>query len=314
LALGSADVVVLGSSRTAQAIDCPQLARETSEGIGRPVNASSYALGGAQIAENLPMARHVLRHRPKPRLILYGVAPEQIGPHDIRLDAATGRWVQEPTPVNERSAMFWLFSDYLEARRTFGSRIDPYLPIVFRNEVEKHYHTMRARGRLMNAIRNVLRGREGSPILGESLDEEGRTRSMAAGGYDEQSIREHVEEAHLLEGSYPFSDQRIALFRQLIQMCSEADVGIAFFELPNAEVFERYFPPGTRERFREAFRELSAGTGARLYSLEELGLDFDYDEYRDAVHLNMKGTSRYTAAIAKKITIPLLRQGQTSQR
>jgi hypothetical protein len=303
LAYGSSEVLVVGSSRSEMGIDCPELQQGLLASWNRQVEVSNYALGGAQAAESVPMVKHILRHEPLPKVIIYGVGQEQIGPNDLIYDQYTEQLFRAPTPVNERAAMFWNMDDYFEARRTFGPMVDEYLPIVTRNGIEQHYHTLRVRGRIMNALRNHLRGREGSPILGESLDLGDREISMAEEGFDADAIRRHVVDLHLVDGAYPFHPQRLALFDQLVANCRQAGVMLVFVELPNSAVFEAPFPADTRARFQQVFRNLAQQDGIEFYTLEDLDLHeaFDYEDFYDAAHLNVKGAKRYTQAIAARL-------------
>lgn len=305
VAYGASEVLIVGSSRSEMGIDCPELQQGLEEVWKRPVEVSNYALGGAQAAESVPMVKHILRYEPRPRVIIYGVGQEQIGPNDLVYDQYTEELFRAPTPVNERAAMFWNMDDFKQARETFGPIVDDYLPIVVRNGIEQHYHTLRVRGRIMNGLRNSLRGREGSPILGESLDIGDRDSSMANDGFDADAIRRHVEDLHLVDGAYPFHPQRLALFDQLVVECQQAGTMLVFVELPNSAAFEAPFPADTRARFQQVFRDLAEQDGVEFYTLHDIGLQgaFSYEDYYDAVHLNIQGAKRYTEAIAAKLGI-----------
>ncbi|MCP4770568.1 MAG: hypothetical protein GY879_04070 [Planctomycetes bacterium] len=303
MAYGSTEILVVGSSRSEMGIDCPLLSQGLAAQWDREVEVSNYALGGAQAAESVPMVRHILRQDLKPKVIIYGVGQEQIGPNELVYNPFTEELHRSTTPVNERAAMFWNMSDFREARETFGPQVDEYLPIVVRNGIERQYHTLRVRGRIMNALRNEMRGRAGSPILGESLDLGDRETSMAKDGYDAEEIRRHVEDLHLVEGTYPFHPQRLALFEQLVADCQQANVRLVFVELPNSEVFQEPFPADTRARFQQVFHDLAVVKGVDFFTLEGLGLTnaFGYEDFYDAVHLNIHGAKVYTEAIATKL-------------
>jgi len=303
MASGSSEVLIVGSSRSEEGFDCPQLHDSLTESLGREVEVANYAQGGAQASETIPMVHYILRHPPLPRLIVYGVSPEQIGMNDLKFDQSTGVWLKETVPVNERSAMFWGWNDFFTARKEFGPRVDPFFPVMVRNEIEEKYVTLRARGKIMNAVRNRLRGRLGSPIIGESLDPAGRSASMADEGFDHDEIATHVKEVHLTDGRYPFNQEKLALFRNLVRDCQGAGVPLVFIELPSSNDYEMAFPRDTLVNFREEFEEFSLEVGVDFFTLPDLGLrgHFQDVDFRDAMHLNLKGSERFTDAVAEAI-------------
>ncbi len=113
-------------------------------------------------------------------------------------------------------------------------------------------------------------------------------------------VTKHVQTEHLVDGSYPFSRDRIAMLRRLIELCEEKGVSLVFFEQPNAAVFDNSFPKDTRTRFLDEFRAMTKDREeTRFYSLEDLGLTFQDNDFRDPVHLNLGGAKRLSEAVCR---------------
>jgi len=299
LAEGAADLCFMGSSRTNNGINCPTVSKELRETLGHEITVANYASGGAQTPELVPLVRFMLRYS-KPKLILFGVEPEQLGTTDV---------------VNERSAIFWNQSDYRAARQRFGPLVDSYLPEVIRNEIELHYLTLRARGRTGNLLRELTSGiTTPHPLRGESLypvHVVNADATMNTSGIDAEQIREHVKTEHLVDGAYPFSDERIESLRELIVLCRSHNVPLVFFEVPNAAIFTQQFPTDTNERFVNVFRQISSKSAevpadVQFFSLSDLELDFADTDFRDPVHLNLIGAKRLSHRVTERIIKPIL--------
>ncbi len=92
LAGGVADICFIGSSRTNNGIHCPTVQKEFERLTASKLTVSNYSSGGAQVPELVPLVEFMLQHG-KPRVLLMGVEPEQLGTRDI---------------VNQRSSEFIL--------------------------------------------------------------------------------------------------------------------------------------------------------------------------------------------------------------
>ncbi len=278
---GCPEVTFIGSSRSVNAFVMPDINAALQKRLGRPVKAVNYALGGMNMPEQVPMLGFLLRHPPLPRVLVWGVDQEFLG----------GK-----TDYLELSAIFWSFSDWIGARRRFGPGVDPLLPEVIRGFVSDHYATFRHRERPLDWVKERVRGRlpsrfRGELIYHEQVVEAGRT--LINHPVDEAMTAFQVCDGHLApDGSYPFRPERLAAMRDVLDRCCQAGIHVVLVELPNPDVFQRWFPSDVGPRFDLAMRDMAAQTGAMYVSLKDLGLGFDTSEYRDPWHLSFQGAKR----------------------
>lgn len=294
-AFGAPEVMFVGSSRVHLGIVMPEVLRVLEAEVGRPVSAANFASGGSLVQELGPFIEHTLRNRPLPKIICYGVDPEQIS---------------RPEMYNERASVYWSFPDWWARRQEFGAVMDDYLPHVVRNSLADHWLTFRYRNRPINLIKAMARGRETSPMLGEYLAPEHTTdrgRTLVEFPADEAEVKHHVEAGHLDNGVYPFNMKKVEWFKEFIGHCRRDGVEVVLFEVPNADVFNRYLPDDVHATFYSHMREIAVQSGARFVSLEGLGLKFTDAEFRDPVHLNYKGSMELSDALSGKVLAPMLR-------
>lgn len=294
-AYGSAEVCFAGSSRVHVGIVVPEVAEVLGERLGRPVAVANYASGGALIQENAPLVEWVLRHEPRPRVLVYGVDPEQI---------------RGPELWNERSVVFWTPSDLLDARTRLSDDVLTAWPDVARNCLRDWSCVFRYRARPLSWLKERFRPRESSPILGERLDIEHGSdpdRSLLDHPADVAEVRKHVETAHLApDGTYPFNERKVEMFAEMLRHCREHGVRVVLLDLPNAAVFNQFLPDGVYPHYREAMRRVAGAEGARFVTLEELGLSFGDADFRDPVHLNYPAGKRLSARLAEQVLVPEL--------
>jgi len=293
-AYGCPEVTFVGSSRVHIGIVCPEVASGIRGAVGREVSVGNFASGGALIQELLPTVRYALRHEPRPVFLMYGVDPEQI---------------RGPELFNERSAIFCSMDDLRHARSELGIEAREFLPVVARNHAADWCVLFRYRSRPLNWLRERFKGRELSPVLGEIVGIEHSSdagRTLLTDPPDPAEVRHHVETAHLDHGVYPFNPAKVEMFTQLARECRDHGVRLVFFEVPNARVFDQCLPPGVNPRFRELMGGVADQTGARFVTLDELGLSFTDEEFRDPVHLNLNGATRLSRALTERVIVPEL--------
>lgn len=293
-AYGPAEVVFVGSSRVQMGILCPDAAADLRACLGRDFSVANYASGGALIQELAPTIKVMLAHG-HPKVLLFGVDPEQ---------------VRGPEMYNDRSAIFWNLADWWEARERFGRGVDRYLPTVVRDHLGDVCHLLRYRTRPLHFLKASYRGREPSPILGEM--EPGQVGppgqlALTAHPADEVQVKHHVDTAHLIDGKYPFNPEKVGMFAEVIRDCRAAGTRVVLFECPNAEVFNKFLPADVYPRFYGMMRELAAAEGATFVSLEEMGLGFTDEEFSDPVHLNARGAAMLTKRVIEVGAAPALR-------
>lgn len=290
-ALGVAEICIVGSSRTNNGISCPTVTEELRAELGREYLVANYASGGAQIPEIVPLVRFLLRNG-HPKVLLFGVEPDQLEAKDF---------------VNERAAIFWNTQDFRRARKRFGSQVDQYYPQVCRNELEGLFFTLRLRGRPGNLLRTLANGSAVvHPVRGDVLipahTEQARL-SLKVNDAVEAQVRRHVETDHLVDGRFPFSEERLKSLAELIQLCDARSVPLVFFEVPDAQVYSKNFPSDTHSRFSAVFQQLAQESShVHFVSIADLGLNFTDDEFRDPVHLNLDGARKLSTALTRRIT------------
>ena len=76
--VGPADVGFVGSSRMLNGVVMPDLRRELSMVLDRPVSVANYALPGANADEVEAAVRLILRQEERPEILVYGVTPKQL--------------------------------------------------------------------------------------------------------------------------------------------------------------------------------------------------------------------------------------------
>lgn len=279
---GSPEVAFVGSSRSVNAFVMPDIIAGLRDRLGRSVRAANFALGGVNMPELVPLMGYVFRHPPLPRVLVWGVDKEFLG----------GK-----KDVVELSPIFWSFGDWLAARRRFGPDVvDPMFSTVFRGLVAEHYATFRHRERPLNFLKELIRGRLPSRVRGELVWPEhvsDPNRSLVSHPVDEALTAFQVCDGHLQpDGTYPFRPERIEAMRGMLEQCCQKGIHVLLVELPNPDVFQRWFPSNVGPRFDIAMREMAAQTGARYVSQKDLGLVFHNSEFRDPWHLNLRGATR----------------------
>ena len=119
--VGPADVGFVGSSRMLNAVVVPDLRRELSMVLDRPVSVANYALPGANADEVAALVRLILRQEKRPKILLYGVTPKQLAAAKYDLD---------------KRATLWSLSDWRRERGKTDEDLCRVLPDVIRSEIE----------------------------------------------------------------------------------------------------------------------------------------------------------------------------------
>lgn len=87
-----------------------------------------------------------------------------------------------------------------------------------------------------------------------------------------------------------------ALLVKYIRLCQENDVKPIVFLAPVTEIYRRYYPKRSLDRFYTILRRVLRMTGAYLldyFSVKEFG----FAEYRDVDHMNLQGSRKFTAML-----------------
>lgn len=278
---GCPDVLVLGTSRTREALDLPHLKAALALRGARDLSIGNHALSGARAGEAAAVLDLALR-RGRPRLVLIGLDP---------------RLFQGTRDHADRQARFAPLSDVLtgsDPRTTAHAHLGSWL------------RTYGGRRRL----RDALLGRHGfepvpSPLSGDATDFQRTTPDTSL---VTRPVAEAWIEAHLARieenGEYALSTKRVAAVRRMIDACRRARVPVALFEVPVSRVWQRYLPIATMEILQEGVAALAKEEAVLFFSLEDLGVDVGPEDFLEPSHLNRRGARQLTAALAARLPLP----------
>jgi hypothetical protein len=300
-----AEVVIVGSSRGREGMVVPELRRACEAALGRPVEVANYSLSGGRADQYEAVVGRLLRHDSKPALLLVA-----LGERDFRQNRADF----------ERLSLFWRFPDWLRAFRQHGRKTLDTLPFVARNEFARLSFTLRYRPQIRHAIRARLSGVPEpvpNPFEGHHTEHHaGVLAALAADpAYQERSLVTRPQKARsiaryikpqLKKGKYPMDKPLVASLDRLIAACQDAGVPVVLFETPPSDILRKQLPRGTYQNFMNTVRRLARRRGVPWVTVETMGLKLDDSHLRDKAHLNYRGASALTAALAEHAVIPRL--------
>jgi hypothetical protein len=275
-------------------IVCPELRSRLAQVTAPDHSVANYASAGALIPENAPLVHFLLRSDRVPAVLLYGVGPEEIHGEET---------------ANEESAIFWDFSDWWRARRNLGAPVVALLPGVVRNAIADAYQTFRYRARPAQLLKQLYRGREGNPVLGQKVDPEQTSdggRSLLEHPAKETEIHRYIDTFVVSGGRYEISPLKVALFREVIRECRARGTILVLFETPSSVSFNRILPSRVTLALGLTMRELAAAEGVTFLTVDDLGLVLTDEDFRDPVHLNLRGATALTRALADRVLAPAL--------
>ncbi len=307
-AFGPAQVSIVGSSRAREALLLPLLHRHLEREPGAAPSVASYAIGGAHAAEVELVVRKLLAADAPPDLIVYGLTPRQL------LDK---RW-----PRN--SAYLWDLAGWWEERRVRGGLIDRLLPQVVRNELAGYVHAYRYREEIGAAFATPAsedfwerlysglsrRGTPRSPMRG-NLTVWQRTRPSTSRNVPAAHVRAYVD-SMWIPGEWSMERQEREL-GAILTRCREAGVPLALFEVPTSPILREHLPKGAYRRYRAVVARAAEAHGVPFRSVEDLGLELTRRDFREQSHLNQRGATRFTRAVAERVVLPALHLGPNSQ-
>ena len=310
-AFGPADVCFVGASRTREGIVIPEVQRACDKALTQAVTVANYATAGQRAGRGNAVVKYLIK-KGHPRLIACGVSPRIL--HGWALGV-------------EEIALFWDIGDWWQRFLAAPARHIKLLPIVIRNEVSKHYLTLKYRRKASVLVRDanravawsdrvsfstgdVLRGAPSPcPIRGD-LTRWQRfqpDRSLLTDPVPEKRVRRFVDRL-LKDGEYPMPEGNVDLLADTIRLCRENEVEIIFFELPLSDILQEHLPPNLVERCRGKVQRLCDAHGVRFFTLERLGLTFTDADFMEQVHLDYHGALRLTRALLEHAIIPCLQR------
>lgn len=313
-AFAPADVCFVGASRTREGIVIPEVQRACDKALAQPITVANYATAGQRAGRGNAVVTYLIK-KGHPRLIVCGASPRIL--HGWTLGV-------------EEIALFWDIGDWWQRFLAAPDRHISLLPIVIRNEVSKHYLTLKYRrkasvlvrdanraiawsDRVSFSVKDVLRGAPSPcPIRGD-LTRWQRfqpDRSLLTDPVPEKRVRRFVDRL-LINGEYPMPQRNVDLLADTIRLCRENGAEVIFFELPLSDILQEHLPPNLAEKSRAKIQRLCDAHGVRFFTLERLGLTFAEADFVEQSHLNYHGGLRLTRALLERAIIPCLQRLET---
>jgi hypothetical protein len=122
----------------------------------------------------------------------------------------------------------------------------------------------------------------------------------------QDEVRKYVK-GQLRKGKFPMDEPLVQSLERIAELCAKEGVPVVFFETPPSDVLRKYLPEGAYRRYMDTVRQTARKRSVPWLTLETMGLKFDDSHMRDKAHLNYKGASELTAALARHAVIPKLK-------
>lgn len=297
--LGAAPVSIVGSSRAREGLLVPRLAERWGLAPG-PAGVANYSLAGAHAADVEIVVRRMLESDRPPKLILYGMSPRQL---------AT---MEDGGRLTYRMPFLWLLSDWWEARTRIGDDADRLLPAAMKNELARHSSLFSMRPEIVDAVTDAKRPTSAFPSAVKRLFspvsvsahpmrgtmppwQQGRGRNRSR-KLKPAAVKKYLGNRHRDE-EWPNTWQ-LEHVRSLLRHARRAGVAVLLVEVPIHPVLDRHMPPGTTDSFRAAMVTLAAEEGTRFIAFESLGVEIPAKGFREQSHLNLRGATLYSDAVA----------------
>jgi hypothetical protein len=309
-----ADISFVGSSRTQQGIMVPAVRARLLSELSRDYSVANFANPGFRASELVVVVSKMLEYGP-PRVLLYGFSSNQLRAGESRF---------------KRFAFFWTFDEWADEFLERGTGVVSYLPIVVRNEVGDVWLTLKYRHWLTSVLKDSLRSYQQdaipfdpmavvrqelfpNPMRGELSPVH---KFFSGQRLSERDISDaHVSEfvsPSVVDGHYDFADFQADNVRRIARLCREKGVELVFFEIPISEILARHYPANTVERTREVFVDVAREEGVVIYTLDDYGIEWTDDLFREQSHLGNDGALKLSTWLADHAIVPLLRDGEDS--
>jgi hypothetical protein len=291
---GSADLCFLGSSRTREAIVIPEFSRLLNESGISEIRIESYAMSGAWAGDVHSVMRNILRTGKKPKLVVYGITPDQI--------CMNRRHVGN-------TSLLWNLSDWMDHYDRFGT--DRYLlPKVTLNEAKTYSHILRWRDGARLVLRNVARRQKplSSPIRGEfTPDHRDNPDSVVTITPEDNKTNQAEMKQFYGDGTKWIDPIQYEYLEEIAKLCQSHGIILVFLELPLTSSLQDNYPGSVSSDFLKRVKMVAERYDATLVTQSQLGLHVEDSLFIDFEHTNIHGASKITRALASKVVIPLLK-------
>lgn len=290
---GSADICFLGSSRAREAVVLPELSRLLHESDITGMRIESYAMSAAWAADVHSALRNIIRTGKKPKLLVYGITPDQIC---IKRRHA------------RNTSLLWNLGDWMDHYNRFGT--DRYLlPKVVLNEAKRYSHILRWRDGSRLVLRNMARQEISlsSPIRGELTTAQRDNPDSVVTITPEDNKRNLNEMKKFYGDGTDWVDPvQYYYLEEIVKLCEAHGIILVFLELPLTSTLQDNFPGNVPDDFLDLIQAMAEQYGATLVTQEQLGLHLEDSQFQDFEHANLHGALEITRALANKIILPIL--------
>jgi hypothetical protein len=311
---GATDICFVGSSRTLEGIMVPEVQARLRSSLGYEYTMANFANPGFRAVETATVVSKLLEHG-SPVILLYGFTCHQVNHDDNHL---------------EMFSFFWRLDEWFGEFRERGMEVVRYLPIVVRRHIGDIWLSVKYRHLVTALLRNLryAYGNENIPldpwaiVRRETFPNPLRGELATPHKYfpnaklSERGISDaHVEEfaaRAVVDGRFNFTRFQIDKVVRIARLCREHEVELVFFEIPLSKILRRHLPANTVERTREIFVDVAREEGVVIYTLDDYGIEWTDDLFREQSHLGNDGALKLSTWLADHAIVPLLRDGEDS--
>lgn len=289
-----ADVVFLGSSRTEQGINAPEMELALAEALGKPVSAFSFGVPNACMLESASFTENILVGEKTPKLVVAAVSVQDLY---VNPDAAMTHFryyaTQKeilrllPTVRTERefeAAMYGL----CRGLSSFELAVveGPFLP-KYKARIDK-----------------VLAQR-GS----HWRDTESEKGVRFADRPDQKQVLEKAiwRQTGQLEG-YRFDGRGVEALHRLIADSKARGFKLLLVENPQLTEFYAgwYGTTPAYQEYKKVLRDITAKEGIPLFDKTAAELGLTASDFHDPDHMHLDGAKKFTRLLAAQAIAPLL--------
>ena len=292
---GAPDVIIVGSSRARRGVLAPVIQRAILEnGLGRSVK--NFSLGGAEAEEVELVIRRIAEAPSRPKLIVWAIAARE--------------FKKRRSKPSAKVRYLWRPRDWLRARGDLGARADKYLPDAIRNDAARWSLVARYRAPMRELLvrpsgdepwqqfKQILRPVRGSPtpLQGGIASIYRRSDRNASHRVSIKRVKRYLGNSY--KGRRWPRGYQAARFEAALRLTRELGVPLLLVELPTHELLERLMPKNTQAKFRRYVSGVATDQHIPFVRVTDLDARFTRRDFREQSHLNYRGASRYSKAVA----------------
>ena len=299
--LDAPDIAFFGNSKVLHNLSAPVLRDELADRTGQRLVVRNYAVCG-MLAEQLDAATaYMLKCNRSPKVTIIGLSPFMFWTDPGHVFGIENRGHDYSDPYSRHSAVMWDIPEFLRVGDDFGQDIERFFGDVIRNEVGNSYQTFRYRAYPLEAVRQFKRALLGGakPLPNPMLGEKWRDHVESP---DEDATYELPWPMIDSAGRY-FDDRKAKLFLRMLDRFRERGMSVVMVEMPDRPEFRERIPDRAFDEFRSLMHLVGSEYPYTFLTLDDLGLDYAADEWRDMLHLKYRGAYRTSRVVASQLPI-----------